>query len=54
MRAVDSATFIVVTDGGGQLSTRSHEFAADLVLSKQIDPASVVALLRNHEMRRAA
>jgi DNA-binding response OmpR family regulator len=54
IRAVDNATVIVVTDEGEHVSTKSHEFGADLVLSKPIDPASVVALLRHYDTRRAA
>lgn len=54
IRALDSATVIVVTDGGEHLSTKSHEIGADLVLSKPIDAASVLALLRGYETKRAA
>ena len=54
IRAVDSVIVIVVTDRGEHPSTKSHEFGADLVLWKPIDPASVLALLRNYETRRAA
>lgn len=54
IRAVDGGTVIAVTDGGEHPSMKSHEFGADFVLSKPIDPASVLALLRNYETRRAA
>jgi DNA-binding response OmpR family regulator len=54
IRAVDSATVIVVTDGSEHQSMKSHAFGADFVLSKPIDPASVLAFLRNYETRRAA
>ena len=54
IRAVNSATVIVVTAGGEPLSTKPHEIGADLVLPRQIDPASVLGLLRSYETRRAA
>ena len=54
VRAVDGAAFIVVNDGSGQLSKKSHEIGADLIVSDHTDPASVVALLRNSAIRRAA
>ena len=58
VRAVDRATCIVVTYGGGMPSTRSCAPDADVILSTPMDPAAVVARLRNHvqeaRTRRAA
>ena len=54
IRAVHNATFIVVTDGGGLLSTKSDEVGADVIVSKQTAPASLLARLRHWDVKRAA